>query len=91
MGKSGEVRQKVYVEVIALHKKDGTCEPMFVTYKDGRTFRIDRVLDRRRAAGRHTGAVGLRYSVEIGSTRTFLFFENPRWFVEGIVEVLDKR
>ena len=43
MGKSGEVRQKVYVEVIALHKKDGTCEPMFVTYKDGRTFRVKHI------------------------------------------------
>lgn len=90
MAANGKVRQKVYVEVVALHHKDGVCDPMFVTYKDGRTFRVDRVLDRRRAAACHTGAVGLRYAVEIGSARTFLYYENPRWFVEGVVNVLDK-
>lgn len=90
MTKNGKSRQKVYVEVIALHRKDGTCDPMFVIYKDGRTFRIDRVLDRRRAAARHTGAVGLRYTVEIGSTRTFLYYEGPRWFVEGVIDTLGR-
>ena len=84
MTKPGEeIRTKVYVEVVALHKKDGSCEPMLVIYADGRCFKIDRILDVRRAAAYHTGAVGLRYHVQIESKRTFLYYERPRWFVEA--------
>lgn len=80
-----EIKAKVYVEVMALHKRDGTVEPMFVVYTDGRCFRVDRVLDVRRAAAYHTGAVGLRYHVQIESKRTFLYRDGNRWFVEATV------
>ena len=80
-----EVKAKTYVEVIALHKKDGSCVPVLIIYTDGRCFKIDQVLDVRRAAAYHSGAVGLRYHIQIGSKRTFLFYEKPRWFVEATV------
>ena len=90
MGKNGEVRQKVYVEVVALHKKDGTIDPMYVIYKDGRAFRVENVFDVRKAAAYHTGAIGLQYHVKIGEKRTHLYYERPRWFVEAVVRTLDE-
>lgn len=38
-----------------------------------------------RAAAYHTGAVGLRYHVQIESKRTFLYRDGNRWFVEATV------
>ena len=77
-----EIRAKTYVEVITLTRSDGSCVPLMIVWKDGRCFKVDRVLDVRRASAYHTGAVGLRYHVQIGSKRTFLYHEKPRWFVE---------
>ena len=78
-----EIRAKTYVEVITLTKADGSCVPLMVIWTDGRCFKVDRVLDVRRAHAYHTGAVGVRYHVQIGSKRTFLYHEKPRWFVEA--------
>lgn len=82
-----EIRVKTYVEVVALHKGDGSCEPLLIIYKDGRCFRVDRVLDVRRASSYYTGSVGVRYHVQIGPKRTFLYHEKPRWFVEAVSKV----
>ena len=43
---------------------------------------IDRVLDVRPAASLKAGGAGLRYTVRIGRTETYLFLEETRWFVE---------
>jgi hypothetical protein len=31
------------------------------------------------------GGSGLRYFIRVGQTKTYLYFEQPRWFVEEIV------
>ena len=79
-----EIRVKTYVEVVALHKGDGTCVPLLIVYKDGRCFKVDRVLDVRKAAAYHTGSICMRYHVQIGTKKTFLYHEKPRWFVEAV-------
>ena len=77
-----EQRRKHYVEVLSRTDEDGFVTPVSITWEDGRTFQIDRILDRRHAASLKVGGTGLRYLVRIGESVTYLFYENPRWFVE---------
>lgn len=77
-----ESRRKHYVEVVSRTDEDGFITPVAVVWEDGRTFEIDRVLDHRQAASLKVGGTGTRYLVKIGSQTTYLFHENPRWFVE---------
>ena len=80
-----ESRRKHYVEVVSRTDEDGAVMPLQVVWDDGRTFDIDRVLDVRQAASLKVGGTGMRYLVRIGQRTTYLFYENPRWFVEEIV------
>lgn len=75
--------RKVYVEVTARFNTEGEITPLSIVWEDGRTFEIDRVLDVRKAASTKAGGVGLRYRVRILGKETYLFYENPSWFVEG--------
>ena len=73
---------KKYVSVIAKFDADGRVVPLTVLWEDGRKFEIDRILDVRRAASLKAGGVGIRYTVRIGRSETFLFYEDDKWFVE---------
>lgn len=75
--------QKVYVEVTAHFDTIGNVKPLSIVWENGKIFDIDRVLDTRRAASTKVGGVGLRYRVRILGKETYLFYENPRWFVES--------
>lgn len=81
-------REKHYVQVIASFDADGRITPLRIVWDDGRHFDIDRVLDRRRAASLKTGGTGIRYTVRVHGRTTYLFFEDPRWFVEAIVATM---
>ncbi|MBS5518263.1 MAG: hypothetical protein KHX17_06955 [Clostridiales bacterium] len=56
--------------------------PRAVQWEDGRVFTIDKVLDVRPAASLKAGGQGVRYTCRIRDRETYLFYENPRWFVE---------
>lgn len=73
---------KVYVGVRAEFTPDGRVLPRSVLWEDGREYEVDRILDIRRAASLKAGGTGIRYTVRIGRTRTFIFLEEGRWFVE---------
>lgn len=75
--------RKVYVEVVARFDRDGRLMPLSVTWEDGSTFEIDRILDTRRTASTKAGGVGMRYLCRIQGHETFLYYEGPCWFVEG--------
>lgn len=75
-------RIKRYVAVTAHHDEEGRIIPRSIEWSDGRLFEIDQVCDMRRAASLKTGGDGIRYTIRIGETITYLFFEDPRWFVE---------
>ncbi len=77
-----EQSTKVYVAVEADFQPDGKILPRSVTWEDGRKYLIDRVEDIRRAASLKAGGVGIRYTVRIGRSTTWLFLEENRWFVE---------
>jgi hypothetical protein len=79
-------RKKQYVEVVALFDEEGTVIPLAVTWEDGHRYEIDEILDKRQARSLKVGGNGVRYLVRIGHTETYLFYEEPRWFVEAKVE-----
>jgi len=78
-------REKCYVDVVARHDEAGLVAPLAIIWSDGRRFEIDEVIDQRRAAALKVGGTGIRYLVRIADRETFLYYENPRWFVEAIV------
>ena len=78
-----DYREKRYVKVVSSTDEDGSIMPLSIEWEDGRVYEIDRVLDRRQAASLKVGGTGLRFLIRIGEATTYLFFENPRWYVEA--------
>lgn len=77
------MRRKVFVEVTARFETDGNIVPLSVLWEDGVRYEIDRVLDVRRAPALRAGGMGIRYTVRICGRESYLFYEDPRWFVEA--------
>lgn len=75
--------RKVYVAVTARFALDGTVAPLSIQWEDGREFLVDRVLDSRRAANQKAGGIGMRYLCRIQNKEAYLYYEDPRWFVQG--------
>ena len=75
--------RKVYVEVTAKFDTEGNITPLSVTWEDGTVYEIDRILDKRRAASLKAGGIGMRYACRISGRKSYLYYEEPRWFVEG--------
>lgn len=73
---------KQYVTVEARFDETGGLRPLCVVWTDGRRFSVDRVTDIRRAASTKAGGNGLRFRCLICGHERYLFFEDPRWFVE---------
>ena len=75
--------RKVFVDVDVHFDSDGKMTPKSITWKDETVYKIDRVTDVRRAASLMAGGMGMRYTVMINGQTSFLFYEDPRWFVEA--------
>ena len=75
--------RKVYVEVTAKFDTEGNITPLSVTWEDGTVYEIDKVLDQRRAASLKAGGIGMRYTCRILGRESYLFYEEPKWFVEA--------
>ena len=82
---------KIYVEVVAVFKKEGLLLPREIVWEDGRRFPVDKVLDLRPATAQKAGGQGDRYTILVSGRLSFLFFERStalegnnlgRWFVE---------
>ena len=86
--------ERVYVKVTSDFDSTGFMQPRSITWKDGRTFKIDEVKDFRPASSVEHGLPGDCYTVVIGGKLKHLFFERSqdrfashfgRWFVESAV------
>lgn len=82
---------KVYVDVLASFRADGTLLPKQLTWEDGTKYPIDVVTDIRQAAAMKAGGQGDRYTIKVNGCMSYLFFERNasirgnnigRWFVE---------
>ena len=74
--------RKIYIDVVALHKKDGVTVPLKIIWEDGSKYTIDRVVSSRQAASLKVGGCGMRYTVNILGKQKYLFDEDGKWFVE---------
>ena len=74
--------RKTYVDVVANIDVDGRVTPLSIRWRDGR---IDRVHEAIRRASTRVGGMGIRYLVTVHGRDKYLFFEDPRWFVEEVV------
>lgn len=75
--------RKVFVDVNANFKADGTIIPLSIKWEDGTVYRIDQVLKVCRAASLKAGGAGIRYTCRIGNNITNIFLEENAWFVEA--------
>ena len=76
--------RKVFVEVNVKFDSEGSMIPLSITWEDGRLFEIDKVTDIRKAASLKSGGIGVRYTIMTNRKQTYLWYEEPRWFVEGL-------
>ncbi len=77
--------RKVFVRVLAETDEEGNIRPVSVTWEDGRSYNIDKVIDIRRAYAKKVGGTAIRYTVRIEGKETYIFAENGKWFVESKV------
>lgn len=75
--------RKVYVEVEIKVSPEGNVRPLRLRFEDGKTYEIDRLRQRTRAHATKVGGTGIRYTVVISGTETYLFEDEGRWFVEA--------
>ncbi len=78
-------RIKRYVSVTARMDEDGRVRPLSIQWYDGTTYPIDEVINMRRASSRRVGGDGLCYTIRIGEKTTYLYYEDPKWFVEEVI------
>lgn len=74
---------KVYVAVELTIDEAGIMHPQCVVWGDGRKFEITAVLDVRRTASLKAGGSGMRYTCRVGRKETYLYYEDPKWFVDA--------
>lgn len=71
------------MEIAARFDTEGNITPLSLRWEDGTVYEIDRVTGLRRAASLKAGGMGMRYTVLINGKQRYLFYEEPRWFVEA--------
>lgn len=75
--------RKVCVAVLVSVSPDRTKTPVSLTFEDGKTYPIDRVCNRQRAAASKVGGTGIRYTILVRGKQTYLFEDEDQWFVEA--------
>lgn len=75
--------RQVFVRVLAEFDEAGKIHPRVVTWEDGRSFAIDRILDVRPACSLKAGGAGIRYTCRISGREVYLYQDCGQWFMEG--------
>lgn len=75
--------RKVYVKVVSQTDEEGNITPISITWKDGRTYNVDKITDIRRAYALKVGGTAIRYTVRISGKETYVFRDDNKWFVES--------
>ena len=75
-------QSKIYVSVELIVDEEGRIMPTAIIWEDGHKFVIDRITDVRPAASRKAGGIGTRYTCLIKGQQRYLYWEDPKWFVE---------
>ena len=75
--------RRVDVGVTLKVSPEGNVWPLTITFENGKTYTIDRLKERKRAAATIVGGTGIRYTVVIQNRETYLFEDEGKWFVEA--------
>ena len=75
--------KKMFIDMIAVHLKDGSTRPLKFKLEDDTVVVIDRVKFCQRAASTKVGGGGLRYTVMIRGVERFIFEDEGKWFIEA--------
>jgi hypothetical protein len=75
--------RKVFVDLTATFTKDGSLQPLYFIWEDGKRYEIDKVFDNKKAASLKVGGQGQRYRCRVLGKEIYLFLEEGKWFVEG--------
>ena len=75
--------RRVDVGVTLKVSPEGNVRPLTITFENGKTYTIDRLKERKRAAATKVGGTGIRYTVVIQNRETYLFEDEGKWFVEA--------
>lgn len=80
--------QKQMVEVIALFSIDGQIIPLEIIWIDGKRFRVDKVMTKKRVPSRTGGLLVERYTILVEGQQRYLYYqkEGEKWFVEKMVK-----
>ena len=65
--------RRVDVGVTLKVSPEGNVRPLTITFENGKTYTIDRLKERKRAAATKVGGTGIRYTVVIQNRETYLF------------------
>ena len=72
--------RRVDVGVTLKVSPEGNVWPLTITFENGKTYTIDRLKERKRAAATKVGGTGIRYTVVIQNRETYLFEDEGKWF-----------
>ena len=75
---------KRYVKIDVSFDEEGLMKPLRIYWNNNIKYEIDKVLDCKQAASFKAGGQGIRYTVRICGKERFVWYENPKWFVEAI-------
>ena len=75
---------KKFIDVAAHFDTEGKIMPVMFWWDDGKSYKIDRVLDVRRSASLKAGGNGIRYTCRILGKSRYLYYDDfvSKWFVE---------
>jgi len=77
------MNQKIYVDVITYHSKDGQVKPLAIVWTNGVKYNIDKVSQIAKAASTIAGGTGIRYTCYIQGQMRYIYLEDKRWFIEN--------
>ena len=73
---------KRYVTVVVETDKLGKLTPLHLVWDEGKIYKIDAILEIRKAAS-IVGGCGILYIVKIQGQSRRLYYELNRWFIES--------
>lgn len=80
--------KKLYISVQVLNREDGALIPLLIYLSDTHQYKVDKVLEMKRAKSQHVIGEGIRYKVLIKNKEKYLFFcdNEYRWFIEAKIK-----
>jgi len=74
--------RKVFVDVYAHFSKDGELTPISFVWIDGKTYEINKIIEKKNAAALKVGGQGIRFKCMVYGKMVNLFYDDGKWFLE---------